>query len=74
MRPWLRQVLRNAARMRWRSEARRERRERAADGADADPSPEVLLARVRAHRRLAELVEELEEPIRAAILLRYRRG
>jgi len=74
MRPWLRQVLRNAARMRWRSDARRARREQAVDTGESDPSPAELLARVRAHRRLAELVEELEEPVRATILLRYVEG
>jgi RNA polymerase sigma factor (sigma-70 family) len=73
---WLAEVLRNAFRMRVRSDGRRTRRETEAGrlGEQASPSPEVLLARVEAQRRLATLVTELAEPLRSTVLLRYFEG
>ena len=81
LRPWLGGVARNLARMRLRSGHRRERREASFDserslgasGADA-PSPEELVARATVQHRVAALVLELEEPLRATLLLRYYEG
>jgi RNA polymerase sigma factor (sigma-70 family) len=77
-RGWLGEVLRNARRMRARSAGRRARREAelGALGLEeaASPSPEVLLARFEASRRLATLVTELAEPLRSTLLLRYFEG
>jgi RNA polymerase sigma-70 factor (ECF subfamily) len=75
-RNWLGEVLRNASRMRARSAGRRARRE-AELGSLVEPaalSPEVLLARAEAQRRLSTLVTELAEPLRSTILLRYFEG
>ena len=76
LRPWLVHVLRNAARFRWRGEARRAAREHAAmvSGEAAAPSSEALLERLQAQRALARLVAELDEPFRAAVLACYAEG
>ena len=76
LRPWLVHVLRNAARFRWRGEARRVAREQAAmiSGDGAAPSSEALLERLQAQRVLARLVAELDEPFRAAVLACYAEG
>ncbi len=72
---WLAEVVRNAGRMRARSAGRRARREAFAFGGEAStPSADVLLGRLSAQRRLSELVAELEEPVRATVLLRYFEG
>jgi RNA polymerase sigma-70 factor (ECF subfamily) len=75
-RGWLAEVLRNARRMRARSQGRRARREGELGVLvePASPSPELLLARLEAQRRLAALVAELDEPVRSTILLRYFEG
>jgi RNA polymerase sigma factor (sigma-70 family) len=76
LRPWLRTVLTNVVRFRWRSEANRAAREHAAEALTevAVPSSEQLLERHEAQRLLARFVTELDEPYRAAILLRYAEG
>lgn len=81
LRPWLGGVARNLARMRHRSGQRRERREASFDslrslGASGHeaPTPEELVARATVHHRVAALVLELEEPMRATLLLRYYEG
>lgn len=73
VRPWLRRVLTNAARLRWRGERRRAAREQAFGelAETAAPSADELLERHELQQQLARLVAELEEPFRAAILLRY---
>lgn len=76
VRPWLRRVIVNAARLRWRGEAHRGERE-AATGAQRDseaPSAAVLLERHETQLQLARLVGELEEPFRTTILLRFSEG
>ena len=78
-RPWLGQVVRNLARMRFRGERRRQVREVATHVAEEQPgahldSPEQLLARVETQRRLTSLVVGLEEPLRSTVLLRYYEG
>lgn len=76
LRPWLRRVLENAARFRWRGEANRAAREAhvVALADDATPSSDELLVRHEAQQLLARLVGELGEPYRSTILLRYAEG
>jgi RNA polymerase sigma-70 factor (ECF subfamily) len=75
VRPWLRRVVINLARMRHRSRSRRAATDRVVE-TQTDPvrDPEQLLERARLERRLAELVLELDEPFRTTVLLRYREG
>jgi RNA polymerase sigma factor (sigma-70 family) len=72
-RPWLAEVLRNFARLRFRNERRRRERDASA-AALAEPhaaSPEELLARVEMQKLLVELVLGLAEPYRSTLLLRF---
>ncbi len=81
LRPWLGGVARNVARMATRGRVRRERREDAAAtpvtgpsaGAEV-PSPDELVARAELQQRVARLVLELPEPLRATVLLRFFEG
>lgn len=75
-RPWLRTVLTNAARLRWRSEANRRAREQVSvDLADREaPSADKLLERHELQQLLARLVSELNEPFRSTVLLRFAEG
>lgn len=75
LRPWLGRVLRNAARQRVRSGARRTARERARFAPD-DVAPEAgeLAARVELQQLVVRLVLELDEPTRRTVLLRYFEG
>lgn len=75
-RPWLRTVLTNAARLRWRSDANRRAREQVAvDLDDREPaSPDALLERHELQQLLARLVSELDEPFRSTVLLRFAEG
>lgn len=75
-RPWLRAVLTNAARLRWRGDANRAARERATAAlADRDvPSSAELLERHELQQLLARLVGDLDEPFRSTILLRFAEG
>jgi RNA polymerase sigma-70 factor (ECF subfamily) len=75
-RPWLRRVITNVARFRWRSDRNRGAREHAVAAlADAESlSPEQLLDRHETQQLLSRLVSELEEPFRETILLRYAEG
>src|SRR5688572_7629429 len=71
LRPWLGGVARNVARMATRGRARREQRELALGHAPADvPTPEQLVERVQMQQRVAQIVLELPEPLRATLLLR----
>src|SRR5687768_8104157 len=65
VRPWLRRVASNLARMRHRSRVRRVTNESVVE-AQLDPvrTPEELLERAELERRLAALVIELDEPFR----------
>ncbi len=75
MRPWLGKVLRDAFRMRARSEGRRAAREQAVAALDDEsPSPETLVARAEAQRRLVGLVLRLDEPYRETVLLHFSEG
>jgi RNA polymerase sigma factor (sigma-70 family) len=75
MRPWLRHVLKNMARLRWRGDAHRAAREQAvAARDDATPSSHELIERHETQLVLARLVTELDEPFRTTILLCYAEG
>jgi len=75
LRPWLRTVAVNLARMRHRGRARRDANEAVVE-VQVDPArtPEHLLERAQLERRLVELVIALDEPFRTTVLLRYREG
>src|SRR5262245_33398497 len=67
LRPWLGEVLRNAAANQRRTDGRRRARDTVAGGAAADavvPSPEELVGRMEVQRLLAELVLALNPPVR----------
>jgi RNA polymerase sigma factor (sigma-70 family) len=75
-RPWLGQVLRNYARMAWRSAARRTMArgvdvEGVKDPADA---PDRQLETIELHRIILTFVGELDEPYRTSIMLRFYEG
>ncbi|MDQ3364257.1 MAG: sigma-70 family RNA polymerase sigma factor [Myxococcota bacterium] len=76
VRPWLRKVVTNAARLRWRSDAHRTAREQVVAhlGENEVPSPAQLLERHELQQVLARLVSELDEPFRSTILLRFGEG
>ncbi|MDB4960429.1 MAG: hypothetical protein JWP01_428 [Myxococcales bacterium] len=75
-RPWLRRVITNVARFRWRTEKHRAARElsMAAVAEQTASSPEDLLERHETQHLLSRLVAELEESYRTTILLRYEEG
>lgn len=76
VRPWLGQVVRNAARSQHRAERRRQVREAGARAfADGDVTPpDRLLADAQLHRLVAEAVTQLDEPFRQTLVLRYYEG
>ena len=75
-RPWLAGVARNKLRMRRRGEGRQRDRETAASAIEPEdaPSADQLLERAELLRLIAQLVMQLDEPIRRALLLRYVDG
>ncbi|MGE5185645.1 MAG: sigma-70 family RNA polymerase sigma factor [Acidobacteriota bacterium] len=74
MRAWLTKVVRDLAGMKRRSDARRAARHAAADDAQVPAAPDELLAQMRLHRLLVELVLELDEPYRSTIIARFVEG
>ena len=76
LRPWLNQVLRNVSRMTARTAHRRRTREQGADEVGPGPvaTAQDVLERAEVQRRLTDLVLNLDEPYRTAILLRYYEG
>jgi len=76
VRPWLRTVVTNVARLRWRGDSHRSTREHVAATLEANeaPSSEELLERHELQQLLARLVSELDEPFRSTILLRFAEG
>ncbi|MBL8922168.1 MAG: sigma-70 family RNA polymerase sigma factor [Myxococcaceae bacterium] len=73
-RPWLAQVLANAARRRFRDEATRQRHEQAGTGDEAPATPEALVARAELHTLVVNEVLALDEPFRQTVLLRFFEG
>lgn len=74
-RGWLAAIVRNLARRAWRTSARRRAHEAA--GAELErvvPSPEEVLEREELRARVVAAVNGLEEPYRAALVLRWLEG
>src|SRR2546427_13298581 len=65
-RPWLRRVLANLFVSAHRQRSRRVAREEAIEAPPDVPTPEEMVARMEAHRLLAETLAALEEPYRQA--------
>ena len=70
-RSWLARVLRNLARLRRRSEGRRDAREREAARPDSPDDPALVLQRIELQEALLGAVRALPEPYRNTILLRW---
>jgi hypothetical protein len=70
----LAKVVRDQSRMRRRADSRRAHREGAVPEPEHTPAPDDVLEQVRLHRRLADLVLELDEPYRSTILARFVEG
>lgn len=71
LRPWLRHVARNFARMRHRGNARRAEREREARLPAAPEQPDAYVLRLEAEQRLSRELAALDEPFRSVLMLRY---
>lgn len=72
LRPWLGGVVRNLARMQWRSQGRRARsEERAARPEELPSSAEDAVRRAELQRAVVDAVLALEEPYRSTVLLRF---
>jgi RNA polymerase sigma-70 factor (ECF subfamily) len=73
-RGWLARVAGNLARNARRTRTRRADRETLARDERVEPAPDELLAEAEVQRLLAELVTELDEPLRVVVVLRWFRG
>jgi RNA polymerase sigma-70 factor (ECF subfamily) len=73
VRPWLKAILRNRWRMLARTDARRGERESTAEPARV-PNAEELLEIAQTQTFLAVCIEELREPHRSLLMLRYYTG
>jgi RNA polymerase sigma-70 factor (ECF subfamily) len=74
MRAWLTKVVRDLAGMKRRSDRRRAARHALTADAHVPAAPDELLAQIRLHKRLVELVIELDEPYRSTIIGRFVEG
>lgn len=74
LRPWLRVVVENFARMRRRSDGARARREEQVARDEAQNSTEAAYERVELQRTLASEVLSLDEPFRETVVLHYYAG
>ena len=74
LRGWLGTVIRNRARKRGRSGARRARHEAAAPVAAAAPAAADVVAEAEAQQRIVAAVLALDEPYRTTVLLRFYEG
>jgi RNA polymerase sigma-70 factor (ECF subfamily) len=76
MRGWLTKVVRDVAGMKRRSDRRRAARHAFTEDAraQAPATPDELVAQLQLHKRLVELVIELEEPYRSTIIARFVEG
>ncbi|MHC4937484.1 MAG: sigma-70 family RNA polymerase sigma factor [Planctomycetota bacterium] len=71
---WLSTVARNSARMWWRGESRRSRREGAVAKSEGVPSAADVASRVEIQSLLADAVKSLEEPYRTTVVLAFYDG
>ncbi len=74
IRPWLARVLRNTVHEERRAGARRSDRERGTARDEVLPSTSEMVGNVESQTLLAQLVLELEEPYKSAVMLRYYEG
>jgi len=74
LRGWLGRVVRNRARKRGRSGARRAHHERRADRTFVAPPAAQVVSEAEAQQRVVEAVLDLDEPYRTTILLRFYEG
>jgi RNA polymerase sigma factor (sigma-70 family) len=74
LRGFLAGIVRNLAKEKRRETERRTRRERSVARAESLPSSAELVERLEMQRTLVEVLRELSEPQRTAILLRYAEG
>lgn len=74
VKPWLRTVLNNAAKMHWRSSGRRRARESQAQSLEALESADASLVRLELQHEVTEAVIALDEPYRTVIILRFVEG
>src|SRR4051794_20755751 len=74
MRGWLTKVVRDLARMKHRGDRRRAARHARTDDTQVPAAPDELLAQMRLHGRLVELVIDLDEPYRSTIIARFVEG
>jgi RNA polymerase sigma-70 factor (ECF subfamily) len=74
LRGWLGRVLRNRARKRARSGARRATHESRAERSGTSPATADVVTEAEAQQRVVQAVLELDEPYRTTILLRFYEG
>ncbi len=74
VRAWLATTLRNSARLISRRERREQARQATAAKPDMVDTPDTLVARLQEQRSVLAAVEQLAEPTRSAIMLRYLEG
>jgi RNA polymerase sigma-70 factor (ECF subfamily) len=74
IRAWLTKVVRDLAGMKRRSDRRRAARHKLTDDPLVPAAPDELVAQMRLHRLLVELVLELDEPYRSTIIGRFVEG
>jgi RNA polymerase sigma-70 factor (ECF subfamily) len=74
LRAWLAAVLRNVLRQEWRGRGRRARLEAQASPPGLERPTVEIVEELALHRRLVECVQELDEPYRTVVVLRYLRG
>jgi len=73
-RGWLSTVARNSARLWWRGESRRARREGLVAKSEGVPSAAEVASRVEIQSLLADAVKSLEEPYRTTVVLAFYDG
>jgi len=74
LRRWTAKVMRNLARQRYRASVRRRDREARLERSSSEPPAADWVERLAIHRAVVDAVQELGEPYRTAILLRYFEG
>ena len=74
LRAWFTKVVRDLAGMKHRSDRRRAARHALTDDAQVPAAPDELVAQIRLHKLLVELVLELDEPYRSTIIGRFVEG
>jgi len=71
---WVTETVKRLARNRRREEARRQRREMSAARTEGQPAADDEVARIDVLRRMLDALQALEQPYRAALMLRFLEG